>query len=58
VSHHDPEVPELCPDCGHVHTGLDLGQICVGCPCLSVPAVVGRRHALTPRDIPPVGNAE
>jgi hypothetical protein len=27
-----------CPDCGHRHAGLDLGQICVGCPCLSVPA--------------------
>jgi hypothetical protein len=29
-----------CPDCGHVHAGVDLGQICVGCPCLSVPAIV------------------
>ena len=35
-----------CPDCGHQHTGVELGQICVGCPCLSVPAILGppRRH--------------
>jgi hypothetical protein len=26
-----------CPDCGHEHAGVELGQICVGCPC-------GRRH--------------
>jgi len=22
-----------CEDCGHVHTGVPLGRICVGCPC-------------------------
>lgn len=35
-----------CPDCGHQHTGVELGQICIGCPCLSVPAILGppRRH--------------
>jgi hypothetical protein len=31
----------VCPDCGHRHAGVELGQICVGCPCLSVPAIVG-----------------
>jgi hypothetical protein len=31
-----------CPDCGHRHTGPELGQICIGCPCLSVPAMLGR----------------
>jgi len=30
-----------CPDCGHQHAGVELGQICVGCPCRSVPAIVG-----------------
>jgi hypothetical protein len=32
----------VCPDCGHKHTGVELGQICIGCPCLSVPAMLGR----------------
>jgi hypothetical protein len=27
-----------CPDCGHVHTSPRFGSICIGCPCLSVPA--------------------
>jgi peptide deformylase len=30
-----------CPDCGHQHAGVELAQICVGCPCLSVPAILG-----------------
>ena len=36
------EPAPVCPDCGHRHAGVALGQICVGCPCLSVPAIVGR----------------
>lgn len=36
-----------CPDCGHVHASPAFGSICVGCPCLSVPAIVGP----TPADV-------
>jgi hypothetical protein len=32
----------VCPDCGHVHAGVDLAQICVGCDCQSIPATLGR----------------
>jgi len=32
-----------CPDCGHRHTSPRFGSICVGCPCLSVPAFVNPR---------------
>jgi hypothetical protein len=31
-----------CPDCGHVHAGVDAGQVCTVCECLSVPAILTR----------------
>lgn len=58
-------VEELhCPDCGHVHAGVELGQICIGCPCLSVPATGYDQvkvdlppHPITVSEFPPVGNS-
>jgi hypothetical protein len=39
-------LPAPCPDCGHPHESPALGSICIGCPCLSVPAITRRRPAL------------
>lgn len=24
---------DVCPECGHKHTGPELAGICIGCPC-------------------------
>ena len=36
-----PALPldRTCAECGHVHAGMNLGSICIGCPCPNRPGV-------------------
>lgn len=34
---------DACESCGHVHAGVDLAFICIGCPCEERPAPIRLR---------------